>query len=422
MQDKINILDWLVKLEAEEPVANQAPTTDPNNPPQPPIQNQGKPETPTPEPQDNVENDPPAPDQDEEDSSEKDFEQWRHDFCDLSIKGDLNEMMASIQQVDDREGLEFSQRRFINDNIQILLYRQEANIMAATKQVRNLIKEDLDRTNPGTTVMQHLTTIIEKDPLLINPLIKMTGLFASKGEYHRKYIAALLGAIQVGGGASKQDLMFFDKEYTINFSTRFATQYGEINLGKWSLKTDDPMRYLTEPEIDRLAEGSPEEKQTLRRRIIVESIGEKFKERAFLIHVVHPDGTIHAIGWDLGDSLLAAYKDGKLVVRGKQNSEKDAMISDTGEIIALVDVDLLFVKETGETDDDGNPEMVEVPFLERRDSVLYLVADFETLQESSNILNGMFFRQTPYNGNPSDVLQTSRCVPSMVEILNKRCM
>jgi hypothetical protein len=422
--DRINFYDWL--SEAEEPTAAQAPTTDPSAPakiPDQPTQTAGKPETKAQEPEqeDNVEDDPVSPDQ-EEDSAEKDFEQWRHDFCDLSIKGDINEMMASIQQVVDREGLEFSQRRFINDNMQILLYRQEANIIAATKQIRNLVKDDLDRTNPGTTLMQHLTTVIEKDPLLTSPLIKMTGLYASKGEYHRKFLASLMGAIQVGGGASKQDLMYFDKEYTINFSTRFATQYGEINLGKWSLKTDDPMRYLTEPEMDRLSEGSPEEKQTLRRRIIVESIGEKFKERAFLIHIVHPDGTIHALGWDLGDSLLSAYKEGKIVVRGKQNSEKDAMISDTGEIIGLVDVDILFVRETGETDDDGNPDLVEVPFLERRDSILYLVCDLETLQEASNMLSGMFFRQTPYGGNPSDVIQIAKCVPSLPEILNKRCM
>lgn len=428
-----NVWDsWLA--EADEPTAQQAPTgaqVVPDNQGTPGAAQPGQPQQPPAlgqQPQqgggqeDNVEDDPAQPEMaDDEDSANKDFEQWRHDFYELSIKGDVGEMMSAVGAVINREGLEMTQRRFVNDNMQILLYRQDANVQKATKEIRNLIKQDLDRTNPGTTVMQHVTATLEKDQQLQNTLIKMCGWMGQKGELHRKFMASILGAVQVGGGASRQDLMYFDKEYTINLSTRYASQFGEINLGKWTLKAEDPDRYLTEPEIDRLNDGSPEEKQTLRRRIIVESISEKFKERAFLIHVVHVDGTIYSLGWDLGDSLISAYKEGKIVVRGQTNTEKDAMISDSGEIVNLVDIDVYYVRETGETDDDGSPEMVEVEFLSRRNSGLYLSADLDTLRAAAAGMSGLFFHETPFNGNPAQVISLMQCSPTLPEILNKRC-
>jgi hypothetical protein len=420
-----NIMDWL--HEAEQPSAGQAPTSDPYarivGATQPPDQGAGPPQ-PSDQPQqqqDNVEDDPSMPEADPKATQPQDFEQWRHDFLELSIKGDVEEMLSSINHIRSVEGLEFSQKKFIEDNFQILLYRQDPAIAKATKEIRNLIKQDLDRTNPGTTVMQHIAAALEKDPILSQVFIKLGGMYGLKGELHRKFIAAITGSVQVGVGASREDLIYCEKEYTINLSTRFATQFGEINLGKWSLKSDDPQRYLTEPELDRLNDGAPEEKQTLRRRIILESIGDKFKQRAFIINIVSTDGTVHYLGWDLGDSLLAAYKEGKVIVRGKQNESKDAMISDTGDIITLVDVDIVFVRETGEVDEDGKPEMVEVPFLTRRDSVLYLDADLDTLKTAASSLSGMFFNASPYNGNPEELDTIARCIPSLSEMLGRRC-
>jgi hypothetical protein len=119
--------------------------------------------------------------------------------------------------------------------------------------------------------------------------------------------------------------------------------------------------------------------------------------------------------------LLSAYKNGKIVVRGRQNSEKDAMISDTGDIINLVDVDILFVQETGETDDEGRPEMSEIPFLQRRDSNLYISANLNTLQGASGTLNGLFFHEFPYNGNPDEINSLTRCIPSLTELLARSC-
>lgn len=425
----MNRNNWISWYEAEVPAAGQAPASDPRTAqaggtPQPVQPNPTSPGVQPPEPnkEDDVTEDPTDSDIPDE-SGPSDFEQWRKEFFDLSIKGDTNEMMSSIQNIRNHDLKEASQRKFVEDNLQILLYRQDANILKATKEIRKLIKQDLDRTNPGTTVMQHMTTVLEQEGLLQQNLIKLTGMGGWKGETHRKFIAALLGAVQVGGGNKhREDMIYVDQEYTINVSSRFYTQFGEINLGSWSLKEDDPDRYLTDPEVQRLQEGSPEEKQVLRRRIIMESIAERFKQRAFLIHCVHMDGTIYALGWDMGSSLLSAYKDGKLVVRGQKNESKDAMITDNGEIATLIDYEVLYVHETGETDDNGKPQMTEVPFIERRDSILYLTADIQTIKNASSSMSGMFYREMPYNGNPSDIQVLQRCVPDLVEMLNKRCI
>lgn len=421
---KINVIDWL--NEAEEP---PVPTSQPDfaqnvnqGVPQANQGDQGQPSQGSVEDSDeDVTKDPVNPDQDEKSSPQKDFELWKHDFCELSIAGDVEGMIDAISHVRMRKGLEMSQKRFIEDNLQILLFKRDQNVQYASKEIKNLIKQDLDRTNPGTTVMQHFSYVIQKNFVLQQQLIKMAGLFSQKGDSHRKWISALLGGIMIGSGHKNPDLMYFEKDYTIKISTRYATQFGEINLGNWSLKTDDPSRYLSEPELERLQKGSPDERQSLRRRIIAESIGEKFKERAFLIHIVHNDGTVHSIGWDLGDSLISAYKNGKIVVRGLANAEKDAMISDTGDLVALVDYDIKFVLETGETDNDGKPEMEEVPFIKRKDNILYLVADLDTIKMAAGSLSGIFFNELPYSGNPAEVVTLMQCVPSLGEILSRSC-
>lgn len=418
---KLNTLDWLI--EAEEAAAQQAPTSSPPLP-APAPKAQAQPPAPK-HPQKNKQSqdfdEPEFPDDDDfADNKPKDFETWRHELMKLSIRGDVNSMIDSIGVIN-KTKLEAPQRKFISDNLQILLYRQEDNVTKVCKEVRNLIKNDLDRINPGSSIMQHLTSALQKEPVISQNFIKLTGLYALKGELHRKFICSLMGAIQIGGAGDKADLLFCGENYTVNLSTRFATQFEEINLGKWSLKTDDPEKYLSDSELTRLNEGSPEEKQVLRRRIIIESIAEKFKERGFLIHVVHEDGTIHSIGWDLGESLSSAYKEGKIVVRSKHSEERDAMISDDGKIISLVDLEILFVTESGETDDSGNPGEVEVPFMERKEGNLYLCADLETIRMASSGMSGLFFNEMPYNGNPSELSIIRGCVPSLVELIGRRC-
>jgi hypothetical protein len=341
----------------------------------------------------------------------------------MAVQGDPVQMMDSVQRIRDLDGLEAPQRKFVEDNWQVLVLRQNANVEKAAREIRKLIKQSLDRNNPGATLMRHITAALEQadTPALRDVFLKLTGLFGMKQDLHRKYLAALTGSVQVGGGGSGEDIAYAEREYSIRMYTRFATQFGEIGLTKWSLQQDDPDKYLSEPELDRLGDGSPEERQVLRRRIVIESIADRLKERAFMIHVVSPDGTIYALGWDISDSLLAGYKNGQLIVRSRNDDDSEAMINDDGAIVPLLDLNIYFLKETGETDENGQPKRKEVPFMERRDGTLFLSATVETVRDVfSGGMQGCFFKEMPYAGNPSDVKHVVRAIPNIEEILMRR--
>lgn len=153
----------------------------------------------------------------------------------------------------------------------------------------------------------------------------------------------------------------------------------------------------------------------------MESIADHFKKRAFIIHVVAKDGTVTSIGWDLGSSLRAAYTDGKLVVKTILSQNSEAMIDDDGKIIPAVDLKVIYLKETGELDEDGKPVKEEQDFIERIDGILFLTASQQTLKEASSAFTGILWQELPYNGNPSDLRTLTRCVPSAPEILMRQC-
>lgn len=377
------------------------------------------------EKQDDITQDPQAPMgmDDENGGSPQDFDSWKRQFFKLAIKGDPMEMMNWVESIRSQQGLMAPQRKFVEDNWQILVLRQNGTVDRACREVRKLIKNNLDRNNPGVSVMQHITLVLEQSetPQLRDVFIKLAGLYGLKNDLHRKYLSALTGCVQVGGGGDSEDLAYSEKDYSIQFATRFGTQFGEMKIGKWSLQQDDPERYLQDAELERLSDGSPEEKQVLRRRVVIESIAERYKNRSFLIHVVAPDeGAIYAFGWDMADSILAGYKEGKIIVRSRDAADSEAMIDDEGAIVPLLDLSILYLKETGETDELGKPKTREVPFMERREGQLYLTAQLETIRDVSSGMQGIFFKEVPFNGNPSDIIEIMRSVPNLEEILMRR--
>jgi hypothetical protein len=337
-----------------------------------------------------------------------------------SIKGDPNTLAQKILSIRERE-LDPSQRKFVEDNLDICFLRQNANVLQVSNEIRKLIKTDFDRTNPATTLVRHITGALEKSPLLNEIYIKLLGLGGAKGDQHRKFMASLTGAVQVGSGGQNEDLVFEEKDYSIRISTRFNARWGDVNIGRWYLREDDPQRYLKQAEIDRLEGGSPEEKDVLRRRVVIESIAEAFKERAFIINVVGQDGTVYHLGWDLGTCLKSAYLDGKLVVRTGDNDTKESFIDEEGSVISVPNMNIYYVRESGEIDEDGKPEIEEVEFIAHRDGMLYLVAQIDLIKTSSTTLQGILFRETLWQGNPTDILKIMRCVPSSPEMLLRQC-
>ena len=371
--------------------------------------------------EEDISQDPKTPDMPEQKTSADDFEVWKDEYFKTSIKGDVPQLLDLLAQVKDAEGLSPHQSKFVKDNWDIQLIRQNTNVGEASKEVRKLVRQQLDRNNPATTVVGHLTQVIETDPILNNIFIKMTGYGTHKMDLCRKYFAALLGAVQVGGGANTEDIVFNEKEYSILISTRMNSRWGDVSIGEWIIREDDPQRYLSEPELQKLESGSPEEKEVLRRRIIVESIAEQFKTRAFIVTVVGEDGTIYHFGWDIAGSLRAAYSEGKIVVRSRHSENSEAMIDDSGAIIPMIDLDIHYVKETGQQDPDGKPETEEIPFLEKRYGRLYLVAGLDTVREASQTLQGAIFKEIPYTGNPTDLQTLTNCIYSAHDLIMRQC-
>lgn len=365
-------------------------------------------------------NDPPYPEMPEDQGEDDDFEVWRANYVKESIKGDPNKLIEMIMKIRDHD-LDPYPRKFVEDNLDVCFLRQNANIFQASNEIRKLLKKDFDRTNPATTVINHITSIMEQSPLLNEIYIKLLGLGSAKGDLHRKFVAALTGSVQLGNGGEKEDLVFEEKDMSIRISTRFASKWGDINLGRWYLKEDDPERYLKEAELERLDGGSPEERDVLRRRVVIESIAQQFLMRAFVINVVGSDGAIHHLGWDLGNCLRSAYLDGKLVVRTKDNDTKEAFIDENGSIVAVPNMDIYYVKESDDLEHGGKTQIEELEFISHRDGVLYLTAPLSLVKEASISLQGMLYRESMWQGNPTDLLRVQRCVPSSSEIILRQC-
>jgi hypothetical protein len=400
------------------PTPGTGAPTDPN------VANPAPPQTdPAPVQQQNdmpdVSNDPASPDMPEQ-ISEQDFEQWKNSFFKETIKGDVNKLIDMIHQVRDHD-LDAYPRKFVEDNLQVCFLRQHSNIDKASKDIRRLVKDDLDQNNPSVSLVNHISNVLDSMPELNNIFIKLKGLLGMKGDLHRKFIASIIGGVQVGTGGNNEDIIYNERDYSIRLSTRYNDKWGKVDIGKWSLREDDPERYLTEPEQRRLEEGSPEEKDVLRRRVVMESISEVFKKRGFLINAVGQDGTVYTLGWDIATSLRGAYTDGKLVVRTIESDNSEAMIDDQGAIIPYVDIKIKYVKDSGGVDEDGKPAKEEVDFMERIDGMLFLTAQFNIIREASTSFPGIVLKETPYNGNPSDLQVIQRCVPSSAEILMRQC-
>lgn len=371
------------------------------------------------QPGEDITQDPQFPDMPEEEEQD-DFEIWKIKYIKESIKGDPNSLIEKIMQVRDRE-LDPPQRKFVEDNLDVSFLRQNANIFQTSNEIRKLIKKDFDRTNPATSVVNHITSTLDQNPLINEVYIKLTGLGGGKMDQHRKFLGSLMGAVQVGSGGQQEDLVFEESDYSIRMSTRFNAKWGDVNIGRWYLKEDDPDRFLKEAEIERLEGGSPEEKDVLRRRIIIESIAAQFMERAFIINVVSPDGAVQHLGWDLGNSLKGAFLDGKLVVRTGDNDNKEAFVDEEGSIITVPHMAIYYIKESPEFDSMGKTNIEEVQFMEHRDGMLYLTAPLDLIKEASVSLQGMVFKETLWQGNPSDLLRVQRCVPSSSECLLRQC-
>jgi len=363
-----------------------------------------------------------APDMPEEDDNEalENFESWKIAFFKDSIHSDVNSLIESINKIRD-ENLDSYQRKFVEDNLQILFLRQNSNIEKANKEIRKLIRAELDENNPSVSLINHLESIFKKNVELNNVLIKIKGTLGMKSDLHRKFLSSLLGCVQVGNGADNEDIIYNDTNYSIKISTRFNEKWGKLELGKWYLKVSDPESFLDEAELKRMQEGSPEEREVLKKRVIVDSISEHYKERSFISNIVSNDGTIHFLGIDINSCIASSYNEGKVVVKFTNSDNNECSLDSDGNISAYVSVKISCLVDTDELDENGFPKKEELDFMEKVNGSLFLTASLDTMKKVSGSMNGIIFKELPYNGNPSDIQKIQRCVPSANEILMRSC-
>ena len=385
------------------------------------VLNQSPPEAPKETEEEDVSEDPNSPDMPEEtEKNDENFELWKDTFFKESIKGDANKLMDLIHKIRDME-LDSYPRKFVEDNLQICFLRQNANIQKASDSIRKLLHQELDKNNPAVSLVNHISQTL-KESNEINPIfIKIKGLLGMKADLHRKFIASLIGGVQVGTGGNLEDVVYNERDFSIRISTRFNDKWGRVDIGKWSMREDDPKKFLSDPEIKRLEDGSPEEKDVLRKRICLEALAESFKKRAFIINVANEDGTVYTLGWDISNCIRNAYEEGKLIIKLSKLENSEAMISDDGSIVSYVDIKIKYAKESGELDDEGNPSFEELDFMERIDGVMFLTASYDTVKEAVSNMQGIILKEEPYKGNPSDLRSLQRCVPNSSEILLRQC-
>jgi hypothetical protein len=143
-----------------------------------------------------------------------DFSSWKNKFFKESIKNDPNTLLQMVTSIRDGE-LSSYQKKFVEDNLQIVFLRQNANINKASGEMRRKIRDDLDMANPSTSLTNHFSSVLSTMPELINTFIRISGLGSNKADLHRKYIASLIGAIQVGSGAQQEDIIYNEKTFSI---------------------------------------------------------------------------------------------------------------------------------------------------------------------------------------------------------------
>ncbi len=349
-----------------------------------------------------------------------DFSSWKNKFFKESIKNDVATLTQMIMQIRDGE-LSSYQKKFIEDNLQVCFLRQNSNINKASGEMRKKIRDDLDMANPSVSLVNHFASTLSTMPELINTFMRISGYYSNKADLHRKYIASLIGAIQVGSGAQQEDIVYNEKTYSIRISTRFNSKFGSIDMGRWALQQDDPQKYLSDPELEKLDSGAPEEKRVLRHRIIIESVATSFEKRVFIVNVLADNGTLYFVGIDLSNVLRSGYDNGVLIVSTFQNDASEALFNSDGELETLQDIKIQYQKETGEMDENGNPLKDKTEFLVKRDGVLFINASLETLQDAAGNVNGLSVKELPFNGNPSDIQNLVRCVASAPELILRNC-
>lgn len=365
--------------------------------------------------------DPEYPDIEDDESAFSDkkedtFDDWKRKFEDSSKRGDPIEMQELLEPLRDRQ-LDPRQYKYVEDNHEIVILRQNGMISEASRMIRRMLKENLDQNLPATSLVRNLAVVLDQQPRLNECFIKILGAGAAKQDLHRKFLAGLIGAVQVGSGGDDEDLVYQTQSYNVQISTRFNMEWGHVILGFWNLNQKDPERFLKENELKRMQSGSPEERNILRKRLVVESIAEKYRYRSFFVTTVNERATIYHVGMDLGNLIISGFLSGRLSVEFDERDNREIYIDAAGKSFQIPDININYVRDVNSQPAFNARESL--PFFVQSSGMIKLVADEKLLIEAMSTLEGLVFKEVPWTGNPNELTGLLRSHPSVNEIISR---
>ncbi len=280
----------------------------------------------------------------------------------------------------------------------------------------------------GVEIFSIVSEELERFEAVKEALIKLPAFYAMKADLFRKIICSLTNGVQIGSGGQLEDIFIpvAENGIGIKLSTRCYTDFGNIEIGKWMVQFNDPEKYLAEEELEKLNNtGSPEEKEVLRKRVVVESIAHKFKDKIYIVLIVNPNvGTRREIAFNFSELIRDGWKNGYISVEFKASVNKgDAGIQIDGELVDLQDIVLDFVRENpDELDEEGLPVKEHIEFINHKHGKLYISITNEDFSDfASNAQSGLFTNEKNFDQGPDQLLTIQRCIPDIKEILLKKC-
>jgi len=280
----------------------------------------------------------------------------------------------------------------------------------------------------GTELYSVVSSEIEPYKAITDCLVKLPAFYSMKSDLYRKAMGAMMNGVQIGSGGSLEDLFIplGEDGVGIKVCTRCYTDFGNIQIGKWNLQFNDPENFLSDAELQKLNNtGSPEEKEVLRKRVVVESIAENFKDKVYLCMIVDPNmGERHEIGFNFAELMRDGWKNGYISIEFKASVGKgEAGVQVDGELIDLQEVQIDYIKENADKlDEEGKPVKEHVELMEVKNGFLYVtVMGDEFTNFANDAQAGLFYSSKPFDSGPEELLKVQRCVPDIKEILLKKC-
>ena len=350
-----------------------------------------------------------APEQEpdkEEDVELLNFEDFRESYIDLSVNAKPEELVDKLGDLSGIVDLGPREKKFMSDNMQILQLMEDKDIYEASRKIHH--------TEDPMEMLSQVSEEIDRVETLRNVTLKLPSFFGMKSDLYRKFVAALTGGVQVGGGTTVEDIVVSPtKGQRTLICTRFYTLFGYIEIIPWSLGAGDADLFLRDVERERLERGAPEEKKVLLKRILIASISKVIGSKNFMICVVNRSSgrrTDFALRFD--KFLNDGYENGHLKVRIEKDEEELAITAD-GETMNPGKLVISFV-------DPEAPES-RTPFIEWKDGSLYLVADADTIEKAAEVIGSSFFKRTNFEGTDEELETIQKCIPTLPEMILRRC-